>query len=679
MKAFDLHFTSFIYGEVSSYVNVFSSKYYNSARKLQNLLVSPYGPLVRRAGSKLVTLLEDSRIINLQAFEDNNNMILMAFYGGEAHGSISFYLNGEPLIQNGIPYSILTPWTTDEMVQNLCLTFDSDTKKHYIFSARVAPKVLSFDKDYIFTLEELNPKDGPYEDINKTDITISLDRLGEEGEEITAIASADFFQLLDCDKPLRLMHDSLWGYGIINGFISATKVSLIVKTPFKSILPTKDFRMGVWGDNNGYPALGIVSNGRLYCASIVKDAASVWISNTNEYDNFAPTTRASETLTDNYGKRYIVEVDITTYTNAFTGKVNDGKEVLWLKANKDCVLIGAKEGIFAVMPLDNTEGLSPYNFHVKHLSSQKSSKHAISTDLVTCYADWFGYDLYSAEILQQDVLFFNHININAKHLFTSKVKDILLLDYPFNCLNILLETGQLLGSSFTLGKDSFNYAWYQYKLGKNAKVLSMATTYNSKQIYLWLHVAREFQDSAKYSIEVIAFNNLPETYGASSDVNYLDCYMERTIENNTISALQEFEGETLAVISADKTIDYGNHKVENGAIILNNSINLQPVVIGYPYSSIYESPVLDTNSTSTSSLGLLKKINSVGVKMPHTLSTELIINEQTLPINSKVNQTNDFYHLPINSSWQQNLSVVLRQSSPYSLTLEHIKVNVEIK
>ncbi|XWO13716.1 hypothetical protein HPDP_00417 [Candidatus Hepatincola sp. Pdp] len=679
MKTFDLHFTSFIYGEVASYVNIFSSKYYNSARKLENLLVSPYGPLVRRAGSKLVTLLEDNKTVNLQAFEDNNNMILMAFYGGESHGSISFYLNGKPLIQNGKPYSILTPYTTDEMVSNLCLTYDSDTKKHYIFNKRVAPKVLAFNEDYIFTLDDLDPKDGPYEDINKTDTTIHLDTLGEVGEEITAIASADLFHLLDCNKPLRLMHDSLWGYGIINGFISAKEVSVIVKSPFHSLVPTKDFRIGAWGDDKGYPSLGTVFNGRLYCASTVKDSSSLWISNTSEYDNFAPTTRASETLTDNHNEEYTVEVDITTYTNAFTGKVNDGKEVLWLKANKDCVLIGAKEGIFALMPLDTTEGLSPYNFQVKRLSSQKSSKHAISTDLVTCYADWFGYDLYSVEVLQKDVLFFNHINANAKHMFNSKIKDILLLDYPFNSLNVLLDNGNLLGSSFTVGKDSFNYAWYQYQLGNNAKIVSMATAYNAKQIYLWLHVAREFQGSTRYSIEVITFNNLPETYGSVSEANYVDCYMERTIENNTISALQEFEAETLTVISTDKTIDYGKHKVENGAIVLQDSVNLQPVIVGYAYSSIYESPVLDTNSTSTTTLGLAKKINSVGIKIPNTLNANLIVGKKILPINSSIHETDNFYHLLVNSLWQQNPTVKVEQSSPYTLTLEHIKVSVDVK
>lgn len=680
MKAFDLHFTSFIYGEVSSYVNVFSSKYYNSAKKLENLLVSPYGPLVRRGGSQLVTLLkQQTGVVNLQAFEDNNNMILMAFTGGESHGTISFYLNGKPLVQNGTPYSILSPWTTDEMVANLCFTYDSNTKQHYIFNSRVAPKVLSFNEDYIFTLEELNPTDGPYKDINKTDITITLERLGEVGEEIEAIASAEFFTILDCNKPLRIMHDSLWGYGIINGFISSTKVTLIVQTPFNSIEATTDFRLGAWGDNTGYPALGTIFNGRLYCASIFKDSYSVWISNTGEYSNFAPTTRHSETLRDNQDEEYDAEIDVITYTNGFTGEVSDGKEVLWLKANKDCVLIGAKEGIFALMPLDVNESLSPYNFQVKRLSSQKSSKHAISTDLVTCYADWFGFDLYSVEVLQKDTLFFNHINANAKHMFNCKIKDIILLDYPFNSLNVLLEDGRLLGSSFTIGKDSFNYAWYQYKLGNNAKVLSMATAYNDAQIYLWLHVAREIQGNTKYSIEVIAFNNLPETYGGNSNVNYVDCYVERTIENNVVPALQNFEGETLAVISTDKTIDYGSHVVKNGEITLLDSINLQPVIVGYSYNSIYESPVLDTDSTSTTTLGFLKKINSVGIKIPNTLNANVIIGKQRLPINSKINETNNFYHLPINSLWQQYPTFSIQQSSPYALTLEHIKVNVEVK
>ncbi|MDR2008716.1 MAG: hypothetical protein LBQ34_07085 [Alphaproteobacteria bacterium] len=101
---FNINISNFSGGEVSKYVNKYNLKnlYYSSCRTLKNMILTPWGGLSRRNGSKLINNLTHNKEVRIIALEDNNNHILLEIYTL----GIRFYLNGEPLLKNGSHYSI---------------------------------------------------------------------------------------------------------------------------------------------------------------------------------------------------------------------------------------------------------------------------------------------------------------------------------------------------------------------------------------------------------------------------------------------------------------------------------------------------------------------------------------------------------------------------------------------
>lgn len=208
MKEFRVNINNFKVGEVSKYVNKFNmgSLYYSCALSLKNLMVSPWGGLIRRQGSKYIGQPAQSKEVRIIAFEHNNNNILMEIYPT----SIYFYLNGEPIIRDGKRYRINNFWISEDQIAKLNYVYDDKAQCYYFFSTDRTPSVLSFNANYEFSLANVEYTDGPYLDMNKTNTTLSLS--GTTGTiEITA--SADLFRsddaLINQGRFIRIAHKGI--------------------------------------------------------------------------------------------------------------------------------------------------------------------------------------------------------------------------------------------------------------------------------------------------------------------------------------------------------------------------------------------------------------------------------------------------------------------------------------
>jgi hypothetical protein len=245
--------------------------------------------------------------------------------------------------------------------------------------------------------------DGPYGEINKSTITLKASA-SIVGSNVSIIASNDFFSVNDVGKFLRMAHNGIWRYGKIVGFANSKLVTCFAINGFVSTNPTLDFRLSCWNNVNGYPSMGVIFKGRLYCARSLKNKTSIWVSKLWMYNDFSPTS-------------FHNSIDTVLYDNSISMHMPEGKEILWLGANKNQILVGAKEGIFSVLSLKEEEEISPFNYHALKVNNQRSSNIMISNDYITLYVDYYKRHINIVEILEDKFLYQQNITRKCQHLF----------------------------------------------------------------------------------------------------------------------------------------------------------------------------------------------------------------------------------------------------------------------
>ncbi len=674
MKAFKVNISNFRVGEVSKYVNKFNVKdfYYSCSLSLKNLMVSPWGGLIRRQGSKFINKQQDamSSEVRIIAFEHNNNSILMEIYPAV----IFFYLNGEPIIRDGKHYFISNFWISEDQVAQINYVYDDKAECYYFFSNGRTPSVLSFTSDYIFSLKNVDYTDGPYLDINKTGITLTL---SAKSGLIEINSSEDLFKssdaLMNQGRFIRVAHKGVWGVARINEFINTKKVKATVSVPFNGTEATKDFKLGAWTQDLGFPSVATIFNGRMYYGVTNKDKKTIWISKVGDYTNMSPTTRITQ---EN------VVSDIVAADNSITLSVPNGKNILWLGSNKDNVLVGSQEGTFTLLAFNNDEPISPFNYTVAQLNSQKNSRHSLSTDFLTFYADWNRENIYAIEVSADKMLSLSQINSWSLHLFSSKIKDMIYLDYPSKVLCVLMEDGSLAFAHITPEDGYLSYSWSSHKLGgENTRISSISTSYDENQQYLWLATTRKEKLYEVRSIEVIAFNSLKNMYlDNQKQPLYLDSYLNKNMLNNQITGLELFKRDDVAVIAKNNTF-LGIFKVGDDGVlnVLGNSYENGQVSVGLCFDSIYESPYLinldDTLGDSKIDKVFVRFYKSSNVDIFSEVAQNNI--QKNILSGSTINKTG-YQDIKINlhSTWQQETSISIKQSLPFSMNIMSLDLEV---
>ncbi len=672
MKGLKINISDFKVGEVSKYVNKFNAKnfYYSCCLTLKNMMLNPWGGLSRRKGSKFIDDLSlKEKEVRLIAFEHNNNSILMAIYPM----NIYFYINGEPLIKEGSHYRISNFWVSEEQIAKVNYVYDDKNQCYYFFSSKRTPSILTFNDNYDFKLKDVSYSDGPYLDMNKTSITL---KASATTGEIYIIASDNFFKVSDASystgRFVRIAHKGIWGVAKIIAFMDEKKVKAQVSIPFNSTEASKDFKMGAWGIEMGYPSVATIFNGRMYYGASNSDKKSIWISKTGDYTNMSPTTRVTENN---------VLTDIIVEDNSITLSVSKGKDILWLGSNKDNVLLGTKEGVFTLLPFSSDDPISPFNYTIAQLNSQRNSTHSVSTDFVTFYADWNRENIFAVEVSQDKLLSLSQINSWCLHLFSSKIKDMLYIDYPSKVLCVLMENGSLALCNIIHNDGYLSYSWSSHCLGgKDIKITSMSTSYDDNQQYLWLATKRTVgRVNDKKLIEVIEFDSLKNMYMDNEKQSfYLDLYTNKNMVNNQITGLNFFKDENLAVITENNTF-LGIFKVENGVINIEDNIYKdESVFVGYCFDSMYQSPYLE-NLNGNEFETKIDKVSLLFYKSSHVdilKNNNKIIQANILGVNMLKNDTYQSVIIILNSNWNKDSTITLKQNLPFSMNI--ISIDLEL-
>ena len=178
---------SFAAGEVapSLYGRDDLAKYAVGLRTLTNFIVHPHGGVSNRPGMRFISEVKNSGRARLVPFEFSQTDIFVLEFGDMY---VRFYKDGAPVLKDGSVYEVVSPWGESELMN---LSFAQSADVLYVVHPDHAPMELARYDDDDWRLESFAFINGPFRNVNGTDITMKPSGLSGD---CTVTASAPFFK-----------------------------------------------------------------------------------------------------------------------------------------------------------------------------------------------------------------------------------------------------------------------------------------------------------------------------------------------------------------------------------------------------------------------------------------------------------------------------------------------------
>lgn len=303
----------------------------------------------------------------------------------------------------------------------------------------------------------------------------------------------------------------------------------------------------------------------------------------------------SDTLTTLVENR--VKIVDTTYSSEFTIKetINDdhaiqlsetdlfGSHIMWM-INAQRLVVGASRSVW----MDNGQATTPSGFDLSRTLSRTSSDVIPATYgsgifFCTCNKQSVVMISYNSDIAGYQTI---DIAAHARSLFTSRVKEMRVMESIQDILWVLLEDGTLL--TCTLSNGSFG--WSRHIIGGGAKVKSIAIDHEgNNEDVLYLIVDRNHANELSAPLLYLEYLKL-EDLTITQSFNLLDGQVTRKTNEKGELKLAEDSQEHEFMLGDKLAIQYGSWaKVD---ILYSETIKLsyfnKNIKLGFPYTSEME-------------------------------------------------------------------------------------------
>lgn len=584
-------------------------KYGASVAEMSNVIGIASGPAIFRPGTKFINATRDSGVgkkSRLIPFKFNTQQ---AFILEFSEGKIRFYKNDGIILSGGVPYEITTPYLEADL-PNITFTQDSSVLYLALGSNTIPPKVLVRLSDTNWQLRDMDFRDGPYLDSNKT--TTTLTSSGTTGS-VTVTASAPIFAATDVGRNIRTATPGTgtltWGWGRITAFTSTTVVTVQVQdiTVFPTAATT-NWRLGAFSATTGYPAVVVLHEARLTYGNTTLQPNYVWLSESQGFGQevalFGPSATTG-TVTDAN----------SIYLPLTAGDVST---IVWMSSG-DILAIGTADGEWSLVSGDSTKSLSPTNTRAQRRTTRGSRKsvQAVRVDATVMYTQATGSKVNRFTFdFNQNTYLSSDLTLLAEHYFqNNKVAEMVYAPEPHSLVWARMEDGTLRSLTFVDSEDVGG--WSKHSLaGVNTFVESIAVIPAPDASYseIWLAVRRTINGATVRYIEVMTKAFFQGN--KATEATYVDCSLRYDgAATSTLTGLSHLEGQTVAIL-----YDGANHpsRVVTGGQVTLVSPATQAVV-GLPYNG--DTVTLDfdaQNAFGGSSIGQIRSIKDVSLRLFET-------------------------------------------------------------
>lgn len=577
-----------------------------------NFVASRYGPIIKRTGTlfkwdtgnvgKSVFLLPFVFSIKQSlVLEFLDQKIRFYTFDGIEFGPIAD--PSEPSKQ----YEILTPFTADQL-EHISYVQSLDVIYLAIPGGKMKPKELRRYANDNWKLVDYEFQDGPYLDQNydtTKKVTINKTETG------VADMTVEGFTLSQSDvgRHVRVNHieeDTLedrWGWGVITEVSSNTQAKINMKAKAWATTATTDFRLGAWGEGQGWPTICTIHEQRL-CWAGVTNYPWLWMSNSFNYHNFSPSDYSG-----------VIKDSNAIYYNMSTDKVTSIK---WL-ASLGSLIIGTE--LYEMRMYSAGAGLAPGDCVVrKETTYGVHDSLPVITDDTLIFIQRLQRNLRSVSYdYTRDAYIGPELSVLAESLTVPGLKKLVHQREPNNIIWVLREDGTLL--ALTYDKEEGVTAWTRCLIaGKNAKVIDFVVLPSASymQDMLIILVEREINGVTRRYMEILSkelLENIPLT-----DVPYLDSAMRyQGAESTKITGLSHLEGETVRVMN--RGAFHEDVEVKNGTIELTYPI--KDGWIGLPYDASFETLERDFGDRQVSIKMSKARIHRLVLYLLRTLGLQL--------------------------------------------------------
>ena len=563
-----------------------STKYSDKKSRLIEFIYSTEQAYVMEFGDLYIRFVADRTVLGSGAFAD---------VFAEEFNHFSAVELTTPYVEADL-FNLMTAQSDDEL---------------YIAHPSYAPRKVVRNSASSWTLNTLVFEDGPYDDVNTTDTTLTLS--GTSGtvtvtaSAVTGINDDEGFKSTDVGRLIRFKDPAgNWTWLTITVFTSTTVVTATVDGETASAgTATTDWRLGIWSETTGYPSTVSFHQNRLVWGGGGSNPQRIDFSKINSYNDYAPTDRDGTIVAD----RAFSVVLASNKVNA----------IQWLDDHEKGFLVGTTGGEWVIGEPSASTGLSATNVKAVRPSTYGSAKIApVSSGEATLFVQSSGRKVREmAYVFESDGFRAPDMTSLAEHITETGIVEMAYQQEPHNIIWAVRTDGQLLGFTYDRGQQVTG--WHRHKIGgssdaagTHAKVESIASVPNPNQDGddLIMVVQRYVNGQVMRYVEYL--EDFWRDYNLITDAKFADSGLDfNGTPQDLISGLDHLEGETVAIL-ADGSV-HPSQVVTNGSIQLNKEYT--KVHVGLAYQSDIKTLRNDFGARDGTSQGKTQRIHEVTLRV----------------------------------------------------------------
>lgn len=512
-------------------------------------------------------------------------------------------------------YEVVTPYLEADLAR-LRISQSADTL--FITHPDYQDRKLVRNTATSWTLSVNDRLDGPYDALNTTATTLSpsaaTGTVTITASAVTGINTNTGFQATDVGRHIRLRESTTWGWAKILTVGSTVSVTADVISTLTNTNAKVNWRLGVFSDTTGWPAVSTFHDDRLWFAGADLFPQRLDGSKSSDYLNFAPSAYDGTVAADN--------------AVSFTLNADDVNAVRWMASDEKGLLVGTARAEWQVKASSLNEALTPTNISGKPSTRHGSADIApVRTSPSVLFVQRAGKKLREfAYVFEKDGFRAPDMTLLAEHITQSGIVELAYQTQPQAILWAARDDGVLAG--FTYERDQNVTGWHRHELGgysaaaqaSPALVESVAcvSSPDGTSDELYMVVKRYINGATVRYLE--RMGKVWENGDTQTAAIYMDCAHTITEASSTsLDALWFLEGETVGVYvdgarQTDKT-------VSNGKITLDVTGAVKTV--GYTYSSFGAIAPLEGGAQDGSAQAKTKSVGRIGMWLMDTLGLKI--------------------------------------------------------
>lgn len=636
------------------------AKYANALHRMENFIIDPRGPAVRRPGFKFIkgTKTNSKRAI-LIPFEFSTEQSYIIEMGDQY---FRFYKDQSRIETSpGVAYEVSSPYLEADLSG---ISFCQSADVLYLFHNSYAPRKLSRTGHTSWTLSTINFRPAALKEQGiepATTITLSA----TSGTGITVIAGGATFLAGDVHRIIT----SGAGRLSITAYTGSATVTADVIDSFSSVGPIASGSWAMSGTPSGTitPSIAKPVGGVATVTASISSFRSTDVgkyirvhsgllkitsyTSATEVKAEILSTLSAETATltwtlesevwsaengypccGTFFEERLVLAGSTQYPETVWGSVVGDYEnftpgtgdadsfeftlagrqvnsIRWIYPMESLVL-GTVGGEWSIGSDDISKSLTPLNVVAKERRSYGSSTvNPVKADGSVLFAQRAGRKIreftYSWE---QNGFVAPDLTLLAEHITEGVVAGMVYQQEPHSIVWVWLEDGSLIALTYMRDQDVIG--WHKHPM--NGLVESMAVIPGDGYDEVWAVVNRTINGGTVRYVEMMSkmFSDTAAQYQSNKGLNafFVDSGITYSgASTNTITGLNHLEGETVAVLGNGSA--FSNKTVSGGQITLGRNVTVAHV--GLPIESLLETMRLDANTVEGTGQGAFKKIHEI--------------------------------------------------------------------